>query len=75
MAVVPKIRIDFENLETISDRVLLWELCRRHKADWFSEGMNWYSRIVNIPIDQTYEAKIKMSEKAYNTLMGFEDTP
>jgi hypothetical protein len=70
MAGIPVVKVTIENIDTISDRVLLWELCRRHKASWFSEGFNWFSRVIEIPVDGEHKAKLKMSEKAYKVLMG-----
>jgi len=71
MVQIPKItiHIDLDNLDKINDEILLWELCRRHDAYQIGDRV----KAVNVPIGPNNDAKIMMTEDAYNGLMGIKE--
>lgn len=76
MARMPNItvHINLENLDTINDEVLIWELCRRHRKHTANapHKIKFFTghKVISLPIGPDYYADLILSEEAYLTLMG-----
>jgi len=70
---IAKVYVSIENIDTISDRVLLWELCLRHKAKLVHSNWKPARWVIEMDIDGEHMVELRLSEKAYELIMGEGD--
>jgi hypothetical protein len=74
MVGIPKvtIHVDLDNLDTINDEVLLWELCRRRQAQPAAKKTKRIVPhvVIELPIFADHSAEVIMTEDAFHALMG-----
>ncbi len=69
------IKVNFDDLNTINDERLLWELCQRHTAATAARKTKRFVKhvVISLPIGPDHTCNLVMSENAYNALMGKDE--